>query len=255
MRLISYNILDGGEGRADPIAEVIEAQRPDVVCLVEADDTTVLDRIAKRLSFELIHAPGNTHACALLSRWPIRESINHAPLHKDFEKSLLEATVVEPATNREWTVGVVHLHAHGTEIDEQQREREIDTLLKIFSVHRASGRPHLLAGDFNANAPYQQIDPARTKPRTQKDWAANGGHLPRRAVQKLLAAGYVDTLHAVDPAAAAVRGTFSTQFPGQRVDYVFAHGFDRPRLTRAWIEQDRLAKYASDHFPVGVEVQ
>ena len=105
MRLISYNILDGGEGRADPIAEVIEAQRPDVVCLVEADDTAVLDRIARRLDFELIHAPGNTHAAALLSRWPIRESINHAPLHKDFEKSLLEATVVEPATNREWTVG------------------------------------------------------------------------------------------------------------------------------------------------------
>ena len=34
MRLVSYNILDGGEGRADPLAEVIEAQRPDVIGLV-----------------------------------------------------------------------------------------------------------------------------------------------------------------------------------------------------------------------------
>lgn len=254
MRLISYNILDGGEGRADPLAEVIEAQRPDLVCLVEADDTAVLDRIAKRLNFELIHAPGNTHASALLSRWPVRESINHAPLYKDFEKSLLEATVTDPMTGQEWTVGVVHLHAHATEIDEQQREKEIDTLLKIFSVHRASGKPHLLAGDFNANAPDQQIDPAKTKPRTRKDWDANGGHLPRRATQKLLAAGYLDTFHTLNPTLAPTAGTFSTQFPGQRVDYVFAHGFDRARLKQAWIEQDRLAKYASDHFPVGVEI-
>ena len=34
MRIVSYNILDGGEGRADPLAEVIEAQRPEVVALV-----------------------------------------------------------------------------------------------------------------------------------------------------------------------------------------------------------------------------
>ena len=254
MRIVSYNILDGGEGRADPIAEVIEAQRADIVCLVEADDTAVLDRIAGRLKMDLVHAPGNAHASALLSRWPIRESINHAPLHKDFEKSLLEATVVEPGTGREWTVGVAHLHAHATEADERQRERELDTLLKIFSVHRAAGRPHLLAGDFNANSPHQQIDPARTKPRTQKEWAANGNQLPRRVVQTLLDAGYLDTLHAFDPAAAATTGTFSTQFPGQRVDYLFTHGIDRSQIRRAWVEQDRLAKYASDHFPVGLEL-
>ena len=31
MRVVSYNILDGGEGRADPLAEVLIARRPDVV--------------------------------------------------------------------------------------------------------------------------------------------------------------------------------------------------------------------------------
>ena len=36
MRICSYNILDGGEGRADPLAEVILAQRPDIVAIVEA---------------------------------------------------------------------------------------------------------------------------------------------------------------------------------------------------------------------------
>ena len=255
MRIVSYNILDGGEGRADPLAEVIEAQRPDVVALVEADDPAVLDRVAGRLKMDLIAAPGHRHASALLSRWPIRETVNHALLHtpEQWSTSLLEAVVVDPS-GAEWVVGVAHLHAGATEADESRREKELETLLRVFAAHRQAGRPHLIAGDFNANAPYQQIDPARCKPRTRKEWEENGGGVPRRVVQRMLYAGYVDSLHAADPTAGTTRGTFSTQFPGQRVDYIFTSGLDRARLRRAWIEQDRLAKYASDHFPVGLEV-
>ena len=66
--------------------------------------------------------------------------------------------------------------------------------------------------------------------------------------------GYVDTLHAVRGDETVTAGTFNTQFPGQRVDYLFTHGIPPQRLKSAWIEYDRLAKYASDHFPVGVEV-
>ena len=35
MRLVSYNILDGGTGRADKLADVIAAQRADLVALIE----------------------------------------------------------------------------------------------------------------------------------------------------------------------------------------------------------------------------
>jgi endonuclease/exonuclease/phosphatase family metal-dependent hydrolase len=253
MRIVSYNILDGGEGRADPLAEVIEAQGPDVVALVEAEDTTVVERIAKRLKMDYVHAPGNTHASVLMSRWTIRESINHAPLHGQFEKSLLEVKVATPELG-DVTFGVIHLHAHGREADETQRERELDIVLDVFRGARESNTPHIACGDFNANSPVQQIDVARTKERTRKDWEANGGHLPRRVIQRMLDAGYVDSLGATDPGAAEQRGTFSTQHPGQRVDYIFTHGIALPRLKRGWIEQDRLATYASDHYPVGLEI-
>src|SRR5688572_30376393 len=253
MRIVSYNILDGGEGRADPIAEVIVAQRPDVVALVEADFMPVVERIAARLKMDFVHAPGNKSAAVIISRWPIRESINHAPLHPEFEKSFVEATIVTP-DGGELIVGAVHLHAHGREEDEQQRERELAIVLEAFADARRANRPHLLAGDFNANSPIQNIDPTKTKPRTQEDWAANGGMLPRRVVQRLLDAGYMDTLHTADPAKAMEIGTFSTQFPGQRVDYIFSHGIERGRIKAAWVEQDRLAKYASDHFPIGAEI-
>ena len=256
MRIISYNILDGGGGRVEAIGDVIERQRPDLVALVEADDPGVVDRLARRLKMDAIHAAGNSHASALLSCWPIRESINHAPLHAErIEKSLLEATVVEPGSGREWTLGVVHLHAHGTEAAERRREQELDVVLRIFADHRAARRPHLLCGDFNANSPQQLIDPKKCKPRTQREWVENGGQLPRRVVQRILDAGYHDSMYEVDPRFAATQGTFNTQFPGQRVDYIFTFGFDRSMLTKTWIAYVAPAKDASDHFAVGLEVE
>ncbi len=254
MRIVSYNILDGGEGRADPLAEVIEAQRADVVALVEADDLAVLERMANRFKMELLHAPGQHHASAILSRWPIEESINHGALNQGIHNSFLEATLSLPNA-KPLSIGVVHLCPHGTEADETKREQELAIVLGAFASHREANRPHVLAGDFNANSPVQKIDPQRCKPRTKKEWDENGGQLPRRVVSKILDAGYTDSLHAVNAIAGETMGTFSTQFPEQRVDYLFSCGIDPAKLTRAWIEQDRLAKYASDHFPIGLELR
>ena len=66
--------------------------------------------------------------------------------------------------------------------------------------------------------------------------------------------GYVDTLQAFDPAAATTLTTFTTHQPGQRVDYIFAHSIDHNRIRRASIETDRLATYASDHYPTCAEI-
>ena len=70
----------------------------------------------------------------------------------------------------------------------------------------------------------------------------------------MLESWYVDSLLAADPEAAKHAGTFSTQFPGQRVDYIFSWGYPESAVGEAWIETDRLARYASDHFPIGAEI-
>jgi endonuclease/exonuclease/phosphatase family metal-dependent hydrolase len=253
MRVISYNILDGGEGRADPLAEVIEAQRPDVIALVEAEDLTVVERIARRLKMDYVHAPGRKQASALLTRYAIRDSINHALLRDGLTKSFLEATLIDDGGG-EWSISVVHLHHYARESDESIRESELAVVLDAFAPHRAARRPHLLCGDFNADPPDQKIDPAKVKESTREAWYDNGGQIPRRAIAKILSHAYLDTLRAARGDDALSMGTFSTQQPGQRVDHIFTHGVAPSRITSAWIEYDRLAKYASDHFPVGVEI-
>lgn len=255
MRIVSYNILDGGTGRADPLAEVILAQRSDIVCLQEAQDVAVLERIALRLDMDFFRAGDDEQAVAILSRWPIRETIDHGALRNgQISKSLLAAVVTAP-DGTELPIGIVHLPPGAREQDETAREAELAVVLEVFERCRRENRPHLLVGDFNSNAPYQQIDPARCKPKTRRAWEENGGAIPRRVVQNLLDNGYVDTLHAADRQRSATDVSFTTLHPGQRVDYIFAFGIDPMRIRSAWIEQDRLAKYASDHFPIGAEVE
>src|SRR5271154_4998770 len=145
MRLVSYNILDGGEGRADPIAEILAAQRADIIALVEADKPEIVERIAARLDMEVIDAIGKRHSVALLSRWPIVESVNHGQLDFDLSNCFLEAVVREPSGN-DWLLGIVHLHPRAAVADDLRRQQEISRICHVFAAARAAGRPHLVMG-------------------------------------------------------------------------------------------------------------
>jgi endonuclease/exonuclease/phosphatase family metal-dependent hydrolase len=254
MRLVSYNILDGGEGRADPLAEVLEAQRPDIVALIEAEVPVVVERIARRLSMDVIVGQGRNHSVALLSRWPIAQSINHAGVNAKLSRCFLEATVQDPS-GTSWPIGVVHLPAGASDADEDARIRDLAIVLDLFKNYRLNHQPHLLLGDFNSNAPYQRIDPTRCKIKTQQAWKANGNQLPRRVIEAMLGVGYSDTFTAIHEEQIEMIGSFDTQTPGQRVDYIFSYDVPKVAVKDAWVEQDRLAKYASDHFPVGADIQ
>ncbi|MCS7034383.1 MAG: endonuclease/exonuclease/phosphatase family protein [Phycisphaerae bacterium] len=254
MRVVSYNILDGGEGRADPLAEVLLAQRADLIALIEADNPQVLARIAARLGMDYVVAEGERHAVALLARYPMESTINHAVLRTSGPDCFLEAEVTTPPRGK-LVVGVLHLHPRADESDEHRREQQLRLVLEVFAPRRRQNQAHLLLGDFNANSPVQEIDPQRCKKATRESWHRNGGQLPRRAIQMLLDAGYLDTLAVARPDQARSTGSFTTQHPGQRVDYIFTWGFKSEDIRDAWIEQDRLAKYSSDHFPVGCELR
>jgi endonuclease/exonuclease/phosphatase family metal-dependent hydrolase len=253
MRIVSYNILDGGEGRADPLAEVLEAQNADLIALVESADLSVVERIAKRFKMDYVQGVGRNKekASTVLSRWRIKHSINHGGVRDDVGKSLLEVTLETP-TGGELTAAVVHLTAGAYEADEDQRVREVEGIIEVMSSNAGVGRSHLLLGDFNSNSPTQRMDIAKCKEKTRKAYEANGHQIPRRVVQLLKDKGYVDLFEAHNPELAATATTFTTYEPGQRVDYIFGWGITDVR--KAWVEKDRLATYASDHYPIGVEL-
>lgn len=92
VRLVSYNIMRGGEGRADPIAEVLLGQGADIVGIHEAENSEVLQRLAKRLRMEFIVAVTLSGRIALFSRYPIIASMNVSLLHSS-SMPVLDAVV------------------------------------------------------------------------------------------------------------------------------------------------------------------
>lgn len=218
MRIVSWNILNGGEGRADPLAEVIEANKPDVVVLIEADDAAVVERIANRLKMDYIVGKGEEGSAAILSRYTIVDSVNFAGLDKRISRACLRTTLGDP-NSQEIVLAAIHLIAKKE--NQSQREKEADAVLEHLQNLRTTDRPHILAGDFNC-------DP--TNP----------------AIKKFLAADYADSMK--DERG----GTFTTQDPSRRYDFVFTFGI---HATKGRIETDRLAKYASDHFPIVVDIK
>ena len=52
MKIMAYNILEGGEGRIDPLAEVIRLADADVVMVAEAWDDGLFHRLADRVGMD-----------------------------------------------------------------------------------------------------------------------------------------------------------------------------------------------------------
>jgi exodeoxyribonuclease III len=244
MRVLSYNILKGGEDRLPLILDVIRAQAPDVVALQEADGCGTVESLARELGMALVYGESGARYCvAWLSRLPIVRSENYR--HPNVRKSLLEIEVDWQGT----PLGLFAVHLRPKITGEELRVLEVEAIVEI--LRAASGRPHLLVGDMNTFHPDETFIPlpshsAEVAERVQHAYAA-----PRLAIERLLAAGYVDcyrALHANQPGY-----TFATRLPMARIDYVFASPKMADHLRGCGVVDSPEARLASDHFPIWAE--
>ena len=90
---------------------------------------------------DYMHAPGNSQS--LGDPEPLADPRDRSItrlLRKQLSKSLLEATVDDPAGG-EWIIGVVHLHAHAAESDEDDAEDGSRTCCWKSSSRTAAHKP------------------------------------------------------------------------------------------------------------------
>ncbi len=80
LRILSYNILAGGENRLPLIASVIQQQQPDIVALQEARNRSNAESLAHQLDMSLTfgeaHNTNKDHV-VWLSRLPVIHAENH----------------------------------------------------------------------------------------------------------------------------------------------------------------------------------
>lgn len=253
MRLLTYNIREGGIGRAEELAEVIKAANADVVALQEARDPVVVERIATLAGFPF-SGSRPSHSTGFLSRVPVLEyGWRHPPRTRH---ALLEVSLADGFPR----VFVLHLRAWFSKWSEQRRARELRGLLdgirdQLIREERAFAF-HVLAGDFNALAPGELFD-SSPMPRWIRAMVwLNGRDIARSTIEMMQADGYVDAWRTVHADLQNEPGhTFPVWHPHVRLDYVFAPAEYASRLTACEVRRTPDAvRTASDHLPLLVEL-
>ncbi len=253
MRFLTYNIREGGVGRAEEIAEVIRAAKPDVVALQEATHPLEVERIAKLAGFRF-SGSRQSHSTGFLSNVPV---LNYAWRHPPRTRhALLEVSLADGFPR----IFVLHLRAWFSNWTERQRARELRGLLDGIQQQLTNEQQafafHILAGDFNALAPGEVFDPSPMPAWIRGMVWVSGRNIARSTISMMQSDGYLDawrTLHTDqqnDPG-----HTFPVWNPHVRLDYVFTPAEYVSRFTACEVRRTpEVVKTASDHFPLFVEI-
>jgi exodeoxyribonuclease-3 len=243
-RLLTYNILHGGNGRTQAIATVINNCAPDLVLLQEATDPANVERIASATGMSEWRT-FERQSLGFMSRKPVA-------FYQWVRPRVSRHAFVEvvPAGEQVRIFGV-HLSAVLAAWTEQRRVYELGALLR--SVERHKDRFHVLSGDFNTVAPGEDLDARKLPLRLRPLIWLSGGRVRWRTIQTVLDAGYVDafrSLHPTDPGL-----TLPTTDPHIRLDYVFVPQSEARRVIECSVVRDPAAVRASDHFPVIADLE
>lgn len=240
LKVLSYNIREGGTGRLSTIAAIIGQQHPDVVALLEANQYANALALAEELGMHCAFGQANSaFHLAWLSRHPIRQQTNYRlPV---LAKTLLE--IVVPWEGASLPLFATHLGSHH---DRHQPPEEVPALLHV--LRPLASTPHLLVGDFNALHP---DDAVGLPPRGQAKQGEAARGAPRQAIRFLLEAGYVDCYRQLHPETPGY--TYPATAPWLRLDYIFAPSQMAARLVACDILQGATVKRASDHCPIWAE--
>jgi endonuclease/exonuclease/phosphatase (EEP) superfamily protein YafD len=218
MRLLTYNILRGGQKREAEIIEVIQDIDPDVVVVQEALEVARFQRIAAALEMDPRLAESRRRLSirgGLLSRLPV---VGFRTLHLwPVWPSCFQATI-QLTNGRSLTVFGLHLAAYYPWFFEWWRMYQVRALLR-YILQTAPGQ-HLLAGDFNAIARGDRASLAEAPLWVKAQTWFQLGHIPRWALKPLLDAGYVDCFRRLHPEEDGF--TLPSPRPQVRLDYIFA---------------------------------
>ena len=249
MRFLTYNIREGGIGRAEQLAEVISDAKADFVALQEAHDPVTVERIAALAGYSSFGSrPG--HSTGFLSRVPVLDfAWRHPPRTRH---ALLEVSLPDGMPR----VFVLHLRAWFSRWSEQQRARELRGLLdgirqQLLGEENAFAF-HVLAGVFNELAPGERFDPSPMPAWIRGMVWLSGRDIARSTIRMMQMDGYADAWRTAHPDAEQAPGyTFPVWHPHVRLDYVFTPvAYAQQVRSCAVRTSPPTACTASDHFPL-----
>ncbi|MBM2622093.1 endonuclease/exonuclease/phosphatase family protein [Actinoplanes sp. LDG1-06] len=255
LRFMTWNIKTGGKGRLDAIATVIRRERPDLLALQELRG---FDRDDGRVMRELAGATGMTahlarsflgQPVAVLVREPL-EIVERAAVRWRLHHAAAIVTVATPAGR----LRVVSTHLNPFSPPRRRREA-------VWLAHRynPAKMPTIVAGDLNGLDPgTDHTETLRPQPGfLQARHLAADGTADTRAVAAFVDAGFTDLWKVAgsgSPLTVPTTRGGGREFSRMRLDYVMAS----PRIAEGAkdmvVVRGDETEFASDHYPVRVEL-
>ncbi len=251
IRILTYNIQDGGAGREELIHEVLEQNHADAILLQEVMDTEFVRRLASALNKNYFLAlSNNQHQAALLTRFPITWANGFHP--RTLTHPLLEATV-EYAPGRSLYLFGIHLFAPA--FDPTYEARRVKEIRRILNrIRELDTAPVIMAGDFNTIAPGDPVALGDFPPELRQEIKSNGGLESREAIAQVRQAGLVDAYRRLHPDEPGF--TLPASRPDARLDFIFVDPGLADNIAGCEVVMEpELARRASDHLPVMMELE
>jgi endonuclease/exonuclease/phosphatase family metal-dependent hydrolase len=251
MKVMTYNILNGGIGREQSIFEVIRSVQPDIVILQEVYEATFVQNLGMALNMQPFFGSGNRKRhVALLSRLPIRSASSRHPSFPIWN-NVVEAAI-EYRANKILNVFGVHAKANLGIVYEWRRWQEAKYILKQVSPY--SDKPCLIAGDFNAIAPDDAVVTTRMPKWLKLTLWLQGNRVYRFSIRAYLMAGFTDSFRYLNDGEDGF--TLPPPYPNSRLDYIFINSVLKSNLKKCWVvRKPSVVEQASDHYPLVAEFE
>jgi exodeoxyribonuclease III len=248
LRVMTYNILDGGEKREAHILQVLQAAQADVILLQEVFTEEFLQFLSQALGMKYYFGAGNKRRkVALLSRLPVHAFKSHHPVFPIW-RNFVEAEI-ELAPHQTARVFGVHLMANLGIFFEIWRFLEASYLVRYMQKSKTQFK--LIAGDFNAIAPNEKVQTGNMPAWLKWMIYSQGNRVYHFSIGKFVSAGFTDCYRWLNSEAGF---TLPPPSPNARLDYIFVDAGMKKHLKNCWVAREpESVNRASDHYPVMAE--
>lgn len=255
MRLMTYNIFNGGEERLPLIIEVIKREKPDYVTLNEsntfaANNNEILKRVASAVNLpycDLALSGQYDYHVAVLSKYPLKEVSKLQPL--------MRACLITRIDSELGSISIASLHL--TPDTEDLRHPEIDLIVNSQRAYQN----RILMGDMNSLAKHDNYPPQVIEifNDTQLKKFTTDSKLRFDAIDKIISSGYHDSAQHLGKNEESTIPTEINQDPAHntklRLDYIFVSKPLLPHLADYSVIKNGLTNKASDHHPVVITLE
>ncbi len=249
MKLMTYNILNGGEKRLPLITKVIKEESPDYLTINEANIFTannneILKKVAKETGFPYydiaLSGELDFHVAAF-SKFPFKSVQKLQPL--------MRACIIAKIDTDFGEISIASLHL--TPNSEDLRHPEINLVVN----DQIQYPNRILMGDMNSLSSHDGYSPNLVKNLNEKSLKrfTTDGRLRFDAIDKIESCGYFDSAVHLNKNKEYTSPTLLNQYSqhyNMRLDYIFLSKPLLSHLAGYKVIKNEITRKASDHYPV-----